>query len=43
MLIPQTPPFLERLVKEKFSISLLAFDVLYELTNVSVKIPFIAS
>ena len=39
MLIPQTPPFPERLVKETISISLLEFDVLYELTNVCVKIP----
>ena len=39
MLIPQTPPFLERLVKEKISISLIEFDVLDELTNVCVNIP----
>ena len=41
MIIPQTPPFPERLVKEKFSISLLEFDVLDELTNVCVKIPLL--
>ena len=38
MLIPQTPPFPERLVKEKLSITLPEFDVLDELTNVRVKI-----
>ena len=41
MIIPQTPPFPERLVKEKNSISLPEFDVLYELTNVCVKIPLL--
>ena len=43
MLIPQTHPFPERLVKEKFSISLLEFDVLDELTNVCVKILLLKS
>ena len=41
MIIPQTPPFLERLVKEKISISLPKFDVLDELTNVCVKFPLL--
>ena len=41
MLIPQTPPFPERLVKEKFSFSLPKFDVLDELTNVCVEIPLL--
>ena len=40
-LIPQAPSFPERLVKEKFSISLPEFDVLDELTNVCVKIPLL--
>jgi hypothetical protein len=35
----QTPPFLERLVKEKLPISLPEFNVLDELRNVCVKIP----
>ena len=38
----QTPPFPERLVKEKLPISLPEFDVLDELRNVCVKIFFIA-
>jgi hypothetical protein len=37
----QTPPFPERLVKEKIPISLPEFDVLDELRNVCVKIPFL--
>jgi hypothetical protein len=37
----QTPPFPERLVKEKLPISLLEFDVLDELRNVCVKIPLL--
>ena len=38
MIKPRTPPFPERLVKEKISVSLPEFDVLDELTNVCVKI-----
>ena len=41
MLIPQTPPFPERLVKEKLLITLPEFDVLDELTNVCVKNPLL--
>ena len=41
MIIPQTPPFPERLVKEKISFSLPEFHVLDELTNVCVKIPLL--
>jgi hypothetical protein len=37
----QTPPFPERLVKEKLPISLPEFDVLDELRNVCVKIPLL--
>jgi hypothetical protein len=37
----QTPPFPERLVKEKSPISLPEFDVLDELRNVCVKIPLL--
>ena len=37
----QTPPFPERLVKEKLPISLPEFDVLDELKNVCVKIPLL--
>ena len=40
-LVTYTPPFPERLVKEKPSISLPDFDVLNELTNVYVKIPLL--
>ena len=41
MLMPQTHPFPEKLVKEKWSITLLEFDVLDELTNVCVKNPLL--
>ena len=41
MLIPQTPPFLERLVNEKLSITLPKFDVLDELITVYVKNPLL--
>jgi hypothetical protein len=37
----QTPPFPERLVKEKLPISLPKFDVLDELRNACVKIPLL--
>ena len=40
-LVSYTPPFPERLVKEKPSISLPNFDVLNALTNVYVKFPLL--
>ena len=40
-MITQTPPFPERLIREKLPISLPEFDVLDELKNVCVKIPIL--
>ena len=41
IMISQTPPFPERLIKEKLPIYLPRFDVLDELKNVCVKIPLL--
>ena len=40
-IMTQTPPFLERLVDQKTSISLPKFDIMDELKNSYVKIPFL--